>query len=121
LQVLAIKLRQMEGATLERLAEEFREMPGDVLEHRVASALGPSLPPPDALSSYQPPSTDLRSNPARPEGLPGKATRRLTLAPGVELLIDESHPAWQDPGQLAILSTRVVDAMTAFQRQYPEQ
>ena len=49
LQLFAIKLRQMEGATLTSIAKEFAESPGDVLEKRVASALG-SLPALDELS-----------------------------------------------------------------------
>ena len=49
LQVLHIKLRQMEGFTLETIAQELSEMTGDVLERRVASALGPGLPAPDQL------------------------------------------------------------------------
>ena len=46
LQVLAIKLRQMEGATLDVLAKEFAGFTGDMIERRVAAALGPSLPAP---------------------------------------------------------------------------
>src|SRR5215204_610781 len=50
LQVLAIKLRQMEGVTLDTLVKEFHDVTGDVIERRVAAALGPSLPRPDQLS-----------------------------------------------------------------------
>ncbi len=49
LQLFAIKLRQMEGATLASIAKELGESPGDVLEKRVASALG-NLPSLDALT-----------------------------------------------------------------------
>ena len=49
LQLFAIKLRQMEGATLASIAKELGEAPGDVLEKRVAAALG-NLPSLDALS-----------------------------------------------------------------------
>jgi DNA-binding transcriptional MerR regulator len=48
LQLFAIKLRQMEGATLSGIAKELGEAPGDVLEKRVASALG-NLPSLEAL------------------------------------------------------------------------
>ena len=53
LQVLAIKLRQMEGATLEALSREFAGMTGDLIERRVASALGtaPSHSKPSASSA----------------------------------------------------------------------
>ena len=40
LQLFAIKLRQMEGVTLASITRELAESPGDVLEKRVASALG---------------------------------------------------------------------------------
>ncbi len=40
LQLLGIKLRQMEGSTLSSIEKEMAEAPGDVLEKRVASALG---------------------------------------------------------------------------------
>ena len=44
LQVLAIKLRQMEGATLDSMLKEFAGLTGDLIERRAASALGPGLP-----------------------------------------------------------------------------
>jgi hypothetical protein len=56
LQLLAIKLRQMEGGTLVAIERELAESPGDVLEKRVAATLG-SVPPPDELM------TDSRSAP----------------------------------------------------------
>src|SRR5438128_1493782 len=49
LQVLAIKLRQMEGATLESMLKEFAGMTGDLIERRTASSLGPGLPTPQRL------------------------------------------------------------------------
>ena len=49
LQVLAIKLRQMEGATLETMTREFADLTGDLIERRVAGVLGPALPRPDRL------------------------------------------------------------------------
>src|SRR2546427_690474 len=39
LQLLAIKLRQMEGATLVAIHKELGDSPGDVVEKRVASSL----------------------------------------------------------------------------------
>lgn len=113
LQVLAIKLRQMEGATLEKVAAEFAGLTGDVIERRVAGALGSALPPPDRLAVAP---TDaaphgrvgramqLRSLPV---GEAGQAARfrglqRLEVAPGVELLLDAQHPASRrDPASLA--------------------
>ena len=107
LQVLAIKLRQMEGATLETLTREFAEVPGDQLERRVAGALGPQLPPPNEVVTGGP---QARGRSAR--ALTGSAPRipapaglhrRLVVAPGVELLIDASHPVFDTPGGEAVL------------------
>jgi hypothetical protein len=103
LQVLAIKLQQMEGATLDALVTELGGLPGDTVERRVAGALGGRLPPPDQLPL------------AVPEGAPrgkvgralqawgngdgaaarrgrGQLMRRVALGPGAELLLDERHP-----------------------------
>jgi DNA-binding transcriptional MerR regulator len=105
LQVLAIKLRQMEGATLATIAEELKAMTGDVLERRVAASLGTTLPPPVEL-------------PLTPEDIParGRAARalrtflargttqeeppesrsttwqRIPVSRGVELHIQQEHP-----------------------------
>lgn len=110
LQVLCIKLRQMEGVTLAAIAAELEEITGDVLERRVAAALGDSLPPPDRLP--------LRDDEAAPRGrsgrlfrapAPGAETRdapadagsepprpttwwRIPISPGVELQLHVDHP-----------------------------
>lgn len=101
LQVLAIKLRQMEGATLGAIIRDLGDQGGDVIERRVAAALGPGLPPPSRITVTQP---------GAPRGKVGRAIqdwqyasdtpgldhpstcRRIPLAPGVELLVDERHP-----------------------------
>src|SRR3989475_7548255 len=49
LQLLCIKLRQMEGATLAAITKEMSDQTGDVLERRAAQVLGASLPTPDRL------------------------------------------------------------------------
>src|SRR5438876_9401240 len=49
LQLLWIKLRQMEGATLSAITKVMQEQTGDVLERRAAQTLGASLPLPDRL------------------------------------------------------------------------
>ncbi len=106
LQVLAIKLRQMEGATLAAIAEELNTMTGDVLERRVAAALGDGLPSPDRLP--------LADEDAAPRGRAGRLFRswsgegeasrgssettrptswnRFPVAPGVELHLHADHP-----------------------------
>src|SRR5881397_2960148 len=50
LQLLWIKLRQMEGTTLATIIKEMQDQTGDVLERRAAQALGASLPVPDRLA-----------------------------------------------------------------------
>jgi hypothetical protein len=124
LQVLAIKLRQMEGATLETIVKEFSGLAGDVVERRVANALGAALPAPSRLTLAWAPGGPsgkvgraLQSQRTVPgaEGsgtivardVLGRVCRRLFLAPGVELLVDERHPLFlrvtQDPDFVARL------------------
>src|SRR5688572_32837265 len=43
LQLLAIKIRQREGATLELIKREMKDFAGDALERRVATSLAPAL------------------------------------------------------------------------------
>src|SRR5438034_4010190 len=43
LQLLAIKIRQREGATLQTIKKEMKEFTGDALERRVAQSLAPAL------------------------------------------------------------------------------
>jgi DNA-binding transcriptional MerR regulator len=112
LQVLAIKLRQMEGATLDSLGKELGELAGDMLERRVASVLGPALPMPERVlagpGSHEPRGRVARAmQSALP--VPGQAPRpttcrRVPCGPGVELLLDERHPALQLPGAEAALA-----------------
>ena len=108
LHVLHIKLRQMEGFTLEAIAQELGEMTGDVLERRVASALGPRFPAPDhlPLTSKDRPTWGRAGRALRawlsentPEdldeaGAPNRATawRRLPVSHGIELHVRDSHP-----------------------------
>ena len=108
LQLFAIKLRQMEGTTLSGIAKELAESPGDVLEKRVASALG-NLPALDRLNLQ--PRVAPRGRVRRafpqwvPEGAghripdvvsrdaPAGAWYRIVLADGVELEVRTDHPA----------------------------
>src|SRR5882672_12756006 len=43
LQLLSIKIRQREGATLDTIRGEMRDVTGDALERRVATSLGAAL------------------------------------------------------------------------------
>lgn len=113
LQVLAIKLRQMEGATLDTLSAEFAGMTGDVIERRVAAALGGTLPTPERLPLLRPAGSSrgkvgraLQQWLASPApGVERSATcRRVPVAPGLEMLVDEHHPALRIPGGDAALA-----------------
>ncbi len=102
LQVLAVKLRQMEGATLETIAREAAGFTGDVVERRVALALGASLVPPSGLRLLQDPGTGRGrvgralqgwfTAPERTDAASASRCRRIPVAAGVEVLMDEQHP-----------------------------
>jgi MerR-like DNA binding protein len=122
LQVLAIKLRQMEGATLESMQKEFAGLTGDLIERRAATALGPGLPPPDHLPLLRTPGTG-RGRVGRAvmawlapvEGLTaaGSTCRRIAVAPGVEVLIDEQHPALRLNSDTAVIAEALRQALAS--------
>lgn len=100
LQVLAIKLRQMDGATLDTIVQESAGLTGDIVERRVAQALGATLPPPSRLALLQAPGTGrgkvaraLQAWIAPPDAADrGGLWRRIPVAPGIELFLDDQHP-----------------------------
>lgn len=113
LQLLWIKLRQMEGATLTAITKEMQDQTGDVLERRAAQTLGASLPVPDRLP--------LASKGGPPRGKSGRALtawmardaerdpevssswRRISLGRGIELHVEAAHPlARLGPGDDAV-------------------
>jgi hypothetical protein len=122
LQVLAIKLRQMEGATLESMLKEFAGLTGDLIERRAATALGPGLPPPDHLPLLRTPGTG-RGRVGRAvmawlapvDGLTAASSRcrRIAVAPGVEVLIDEQHPALRLNGDTAVIAEALRQALAS--------
>lgn len=122
LQVLAIKLRQMEGATLESMLKEFAGLTGDLIERRAAAALGPGLPPPEHLPLLRTPGTG-RGRVGRAvmawlapvEGLTAASSscRRIAVAPGVEVLIDEQHPALRLNGDTAVIAEALRQALAS--------
>ena len=113
LQVLAIKLQQMEGATLEALATDLNALTGDVVERRVAGSLGSRLPPPEQLSLAQPAGAPRGKvgramqawgeNQASSRRGRGQMVRRVPLGPGAELLVDERHPLFDSLDDGAIV------------------
>ena len=108
LHVLIVKLRQMEGASLTTIGEELKERAGDVIERRVAAALGPGIAPPSRLSLHNPQATRGRSGraihawnalaqTADEQSATGRrfATtkwHRIPIVRGLELHIHEGHP-----------------------------
>lgn len=130
LQVLAIKLRQMEGATLQVIARELGESPGDVLEKRVASALG-NLPLPDQLSlegriaprgrvaralarsqaAATERSPDGRPVPAPAVPLEAGAWYRVSVGDGVEVTVRHDHPAARSAAARQRLAEAVARAL----------
>jgi hypothetical protein len=112
LQVLAIKLRQMEGAALETITREFAGLTGDLIERRVAGVLGPALPRPDRLALLQAPGTG-RGRVGRAVlgwlapvegGAGGSVCHRIAVSPGIEVLIDEQHPAIRLNGDITAIA-----------------
>ena len=61
LHLLFVKLRQMEGATLDTIADEMPEHLGDAIERQVARTLGDDLPAPSELTLDDPASARGRS------------------------------------------------------------
>jgi hypothetical protein len=82
LQLLAIKVRQREGQTLETIKRELTEQTGDALERRVAQSLAPSL----GSQSSAPPVAD---------GSP-VSWQRVLVATGVELHVRSGTAAAQE-------------------------
>src|SRR5512140_156421 len=80
LQLLAIKVRQREGQTLEVIKRELAEQTGDALERKVAQALAPSL------AAQAPPAE-------ADDGATPVSWRRVAVANGVELHVRDDSPA----------------------------
>jgi DNA-binding transcriptional MerR regulator len=92
LQLLAIKIRQREGQTLEVIKREMREVSGDSLERRVATSLAPAL-----LGAGE----GAAAGAVRRDE--GPATwRRLAVADGIELHVREDSPAAREEALVAM-------------------
>jgi hypothetical protein len=90
LQLLAIKIRQREGATLDVIKGEMVQLTGDALERRVATSLAA------ALSGAPAP------QPGVAESAPPTSWRRVAVSDGVELHLREDSPAAHDSTALAL-------------------
>ena len=89
LQLLAIKIRQREGQTLDVIKREMSEITGDALERRVATSLAPALTVgADAAVQH---------DDERP-----LSWRRLPVADGIELHVRDDSPAAHDDALVAM-------------------
>jgi DNA-binding transcriptional MerR regulator len=89
LQLLAIKIRQREGATLETIKKEMKDFAGDALERRVATSLAPALGSgADAAQKH--------------DDEPTPAWRRVGVADGIELHVRDDVPAARDSAIVAM-------------------
>jgi DNA-binding transcriptional MerR regulator len=90
LQLLAIKIRQREGQTLDAIKREMKEVSGDSLERRVATSLSPALGVSDGAALGR-----------RAEE--GPATwRRMPVAEGIELHVREDSTLATDDALAAM-------------------
>src|SRR5687768_11240302 len=89
LQLLAIKIRQREGQTLEAIKREMREVSGDSLERRVATSLAPAL-----LGAGD-------ATAPRRDDVPA-TWRRLPVSDGIELHVREDSPAAREDALAAM-------------------
>lgn len=89
LQLLAIKIRQRQGVTLDIIKQEMRELTGDALERRVATALAGSL-----ASSPEPATRRDDEQPL--------TWRRVSVTDGVELHVRDDSPASRDEALVAM-------------------
>jgi DNA-binding transcriptional MerR regulator len=89
LQLLAIKIRQREGVTLDSIKKEIRETTGDALERRVAQALAPALLTGTAAVSVH--DDDVAAS-----------WRRVLVADGVELHVRDDSAASREDAVVAM-------------------
>ena len=89
LQLLAIKIRQREGKTLEEIKQELVGVTGDALERRVAQSLAPALGAGTASAVPH-------------DGDPPVRWRRLPVADGIELHVRDDSPVARDDALTAM-------------------
>jgi len=89
LQLLSIKIRQREGATLQVIKREMKEFTGDALERRVATALAPAL----GMGA---------DSVARKDNDAAASWRRVGIADGIELHVRDDTPAAREHAVVAM-------------------
>jgi DNA-binding transcriptional MerR regulator len=90
LQLLAIKIRQREGVTLDVIKKEMQEYAGDALERRVATSLAAAL------------GATIETRKAASDDDPSPSWRRVAVADGVELHVRDDSPASRDEALIAM-------------------
>jgi len=90
LQLLAIKIRQREGVTLDVIKREMSEFAGDALERRVATSLAAAL------------GATIETRKAATDDEPSLSWRRVAVADGVELHVRDDSPASRDEALVAM-------------------
>jgi DNA-binding transcriptional MerR regulator len=89
LQLLAIKIRQREGQTLDVIKTEMLGVTGDLLEKRIAQSLAPAL---GAGADHA----------VARDGDAPESWRRIGVADGIELSVRHDSPAATDDALIAI-------------------
>jgi hypothetical protein len=89
LQLLAIKIRQREGQTLESIKREMKDVTGDALERRVAQWLAPAL------------QNGTESAVAHDDDEP-LSWRRVPVADGIEIHVRDDSPAAREDALVAM-------------------
>lgn len=89
LQLLAIKIRQREGQSLETIRSEMRDVTGDALERKIAQSLAP------AFSS----GADVAVG---HDGDIAMRWHRLSVADGIELHVREDSPMAREEAVIAM-------------------
>jgi DNA-binding transcriptional MerR regulator len=89
LQLLAVKIRQREGQTLDVIKIEMVDLTGDLLEKRVAQSLAPAL------------GAGADRSVAHDDDAP-ESWRRIEVADGIELSVRHDSPAATDDALVAI-------------------
>ena len=90
LQLLAGKVRQREGATLEAIKRDMQELAGDALERRVATSLAAAL------------GATAETRRVNADGDGPSTWRRIAVADGVELNIRDDSPSAGDDTVIAM-------------------
>lgn len=131
-QVLAIKLHQMEGSSLEQVSETFAEHDPEDLEVWVAKALGPGIPTPVELGPLGMGTTRGRTRralggdgelPAESGSEIRKSTliRRFTVAPGAELALDVHHPLFKHTASDDSVARAIATALDELAKELAEE